>query len=95
MAVTQRCTKKARRGTKGLFWNADYTDLAETRGFSTALKIYGLPLIFWPLRGHFVFAVALSRLSSVSLGVTPMISALKFAFGSFRTPHCARSNETI
>jgi preprotein translocase subunit SecY len=43
--------------------------------FSTALKINRLSLIFWPLRGRFVFAAALSRLSSVSLGVTPMISA--------------------
>ena len=32
-AVAQRYAEEARRGTKGLFWNADKTDLAEARGF--------------------------------------------------------------
>jgi hypothetical protein len=46
----------ARRNTKVLFWNADGTDLTDARGFSTTLKIYGLLLIFWPLRDHLDYA---------------------------------------
>ena len=31
--IAQRYAEEAQRNTKGLFWNADKTDLAEARGF--------------------------------------------------------------
>ena len=34
---TQRYAEEAQRSAEVLFWNADYTDLAEARGFSTVL----------------------------------------------------------
>jgi hypothetical protein len=79
--------KGARRGTKGLFWNTDGTDLAETRGFFnyvvfnncvenlriiTDFLVAARPFRF---RGSTFAAIYGFRLSSVSLGMMPMISA--------------------